>query len=167
VTAAAGPGAPGARPCEICRIQDRAAPDHVARFAEMECWRDGTWVVRHHLAPAPLVGWTFVGTVRHVQGAADLTDHEAAELGPMLRRVSRAVRALTGCDRVYAIAFGQGAPHLHVHLIPRFDAEPATAAWNVADWYRAVERGERPAADPAAVADFVRRLRGTLESTAD
>jgi diadenosine tetraphosphate (Ap4A) HIT family hydrolase len=100
------------------------------------------------------------------QQGGELTDHEAAELGPMLRRVSRAVRALTGCERVYAIAFGQGAPHLHVHLIPRFDAEPATAAWNIADWYRAVERGERPAADPAAVADFVRRLRGVLESTA-
>jgi hypothetical protein len=49
-----------------------------------------------------------------------------------------------------------------VHLVPRFDAEEGTRAWNVADWYRAVERGERPAADPAAVADFVRRLRSAL-----
>ncbi len=151
--------APAARPCDICRIQDRSGPEFGTRFEAMECWRDETWVVRHHLAPAPLVGWTFLGTVRHVQGAADLNDREAAELGPMLRRVSRAVRTLTGCDRVYAIAFGQGAPHLHVHLIPRFDSEPGTAAWSVADWYRAVERGEQPPADPAAVADFVERMR--------
>jgi diadenosine tetraphosphate (Ap4A) HIT family hydrolase len=153
---------PASRPCDICRIQDRGGEGFDARFGGMEIWRDGTWVVRHHLAPAPLVGWTFLGTVRHVQGAADLDDREAAELGPMLRRVSRAVRATTGCDRVYAIAFGQGAPHLHVHLVPRFDAEPGTAAWSVADWYRAVERGERPAADPAAVAGFVRRMRAAL-----
>lgn len=156
------PGAPLARPCDICRIQATDGTDPARPFADMECWRDATWVVRHHLAPAPLVGWTFLGTVRHVQGPADLSDAESEALGPMLRRVSRAVRALTGCDRVYAIAFGQGAPHLHMHLVPRFDAEPGTAAWSVADWYRAVERGERPAADPDAVADFVRRMRVAL-----
>jgi diadenosine tetraphosphate (Ap4A) HIT family hydrolase len=108
------------------------------------------------------VGWTFLCSTRHVQGAADLDDREAATLGPALRAVSRAVRDLTGCDRVYAIAFGQGAPHLHVHLIPRFDGEEGTRAWNVADWYRAVERGERPAADPGEVARFVDAMRERL-----
>jgi diadenosine tetraphosphate (Ap4A) HIT family hydrolase len=97
-----------------------------------------------------------------VQGPADFTDTEADGFGRAMRSVSAAVRSITGCDRVYAIAFGQCAPHLHLHLVPRFDAEEGTRAWNVADWYRAVERGERPAADPAAVADFVRRLRSTL-----
>ena len=110
MSGAAGDRAPA---CDICRIHaDPAA-------GAFECFRSPRWVVRHHLAPAPLVGWTFLCTARHVQGAADLTDREAAELGPALRTVSRAVRALTGCDRVYAIAFGQGAPHLHVHLVPR------------------------------------------------
>lgn len=101
-------------------------------------------------------------STRHVQGAADLNDTEAAELGPMLRRVSRAVRACTGCDRVYAIAFGQGAPHLHVHLIPRFDGEPGTRAWSIADWYRAVEQGDRPQANPERVRELARALRQEL-----
>jgi diadenosine tetraphosphate (Ap4A) HIT family hydrolase len=118
--------------------------------------------VRHHPLPSPLVGWTFLCAARHVQGPADFTDAEADSFGRAMRAVSSAIRSITGCDRVYAIAFGQGAPHLHVHLVPRFDAEEGTRAWNVADWYRAVERGERPAADPAAVADFVRRLRSAL-----
>ena len=120
--------------------------------------------MRHHPLPSPLVGWTFLCAVRHVQGPADFTDAEADGFGRAMRAVSAAVRSITGCDRVYAIAFGQGAPHLHVHLIPRFDVEEGTRAWNVADWYRAVERGERAAADPAAVAEFVRRLRSTLAS---
>ena len=143
--------------CGICAIHADAAG-----HGHWECHRGERWIVRHHPEPAPLPGWTFLCTVRHVQGAADLTDAEAAELGTALRTVSRAVRDVTGCDRVYAIAFGQGAPHLHVHLVPRFDREEGTRAWNVADWYRAVERGERPPADPAAVADVVVRLRQRL-----
>ncbi|MFO0963302.1 MAG: hypothetical protein U0625_10420 [Phycisphaerales bacterium] len=145
--------------CEVCRIHDAAAPGYAQRFAPLEAWRGPRWIVRHHLHPAPLVGWTFLCAARHVQGPADFNDAEAAGFGRALRTASQAVRALTGCDRVYAIAFGQGAPHLHVHLIPRFDAHEPTRAWAVADWYRAVERGEVPAADPAAVADFVARLR--------
>ena len=145
--------------CEICRIH----ADHAA-FGALECHRGAQWLVRHHAAPAPLVGWTFLCAVRHVQGAADLDDAEADSFGRAIRTVSRAVRGITGCDRVYAIAFGQGAPHLHVHLVPRFDRDEGTRAWNVADWYRAVERGERPAADPAAVAEFVRRMRDVLSA---
>jgi diadenosine tetraphosphate (Ap4A) HIT family hydrolase len=143
--------------CGICAIHADAA-GHGA----LECHRGHRWIVRHHPLPSPLVGWTFLCSTRHVQGAADLDDREAATLGPALRAVSRAVRDLTGCDRVYAIAFGQGAPHLHVHLIPRFDGEEGTRAWNVADWYRAVERGERPAADPGEVARFVDAMRERL-----
>jgi hypothetical protein len=97
-----------------------------------------------------------------VQGPADFHDAEADEFGRALRTVSRAIREVTGCDRVYAIAFGQGAPHLHMHLIPRFDAVEATRAWQIADWYRAVERGEHAPADPAAVADFVGSMRHIL-----
>ena len=143
--------------CGICAIHADAVG-----HGDLECHRGERWIVRHHPLPAPIVGWTFLCAVRHVQGAADLDDREAEGLGPALRSVSRAVRDLTGCDRVYAIAFGQGAPHLHVHLVPRFDAEEGTRAWNVADWYRAVERGDRPAADPAAVARFVGALRERL-----
>lgn len=143
--------------CGICAIH----ADHAGHGA-LECHRGPRWIVRHHPLPSPLAGWTFLCSTRHVQGAADLDDAEAAALGPALRTVSRAVRELTGCDRVYAIAFGQGAPHLHVHLIPRFDREEGTRAWNVADWYRAVERGERPAADPGEVARFVLAMRERL-----
>jgi diadenosine tetraphosphate (Ap4A) HIT family hydrolase len=96
---------------------------------------------------------------RHLGGPADFNEAEAATFGEALRRSCALVRQLTGCERVYAIAFGEGAPHLHVHLIPRHGAEAASKAWRVADLYRAVEAGERPAADPAAVAALVARAR--------
>lgn len=158
------PGAPGG--CDICRIHDRALAEHASRWAPLESFRDASWIVRHHAAPAPLVGWTFLCAVRHVQGPADFNDREAATFGPALRRISALVRQLTGCDRVYAIAFGQGAPHLHVHLIPRFDADASTRAWAVADWYRAVERGEQQGADPDEVISLVRRMRAALAGAA-
>lgn len=163
--------------CDICRIHASAADagvkEHAASavlapvsgasdFAALECHRGPHWIVRHHPLPAPLVGWTCLSAVRHVQGPADFHDAEADEFGRALRTVSRAIREVTGCDRVYAIAFGQGAPHLHMHLIPRFDAVEATRAWQIADWYRAVERGEYAPADPAAVSDFVGSMRHIL-----
>ena len=49
---------------------------------------------------------------------------------------------MSGCDRVYLIAFGEGARHLHLHLIPRFQEDQRSAAWSVADLYRDVEAGK-------------------------
>lgn len=99
---------------------------------------------------------------RHLGGPLAFTDEEAVSWGLAVRAASQLVQQLSGCERVYAIAFGEGAPHLHLHLIPRHSDDPATAAWRVADLYRAVERGERPAADPAAVAAIVARGRELL-----
>ena len=115
--------------------------------------------MRHHSAPAPLLGWLLLDSDRHLGGPADFSEAEAATFGEALRRGCALVRQLTGCERVYAIAFGEGAPHLHVHLIPRHAADAASKAWSVADLYRAVEAGQRSAADPALVADFVARAR--------
>ena len=128
-----------------------------------EIARTGLWVLRHHPDPSPLAGWLFLDTVRHVGGPADFTPDEAAAWGPAVQQASQLVRQLTGCDRVYAIAFGEGARHLHLHLIPRFGDDPATAAWLIADHYRAVECGERPAAEPATVANLVQQARSLAQ----
>jgi diadenosine tetraphosphate (Ap4A) HIT family hydrolase len=91
------------------------------------------------------------------------SDQEACGWGPAVRHASQLVQQLTGCERVYGIAFGEGAPHLHLHLIPRHAADPASAAWSVADLYRAVAAGERPPADPAGVRELVARARELVE----
>jgi diadenosine tetraphosphate (Ap4A) HIT family hydrolase len=74
------------------------------------------------------------------------------------------VKQISGCERVYAIAFGEGAQHLHLHLIPRHLNEPASKAWAVADLYRDMDRGDRAAADPADVAAMVQRCRSLISA---
>ena len=146
-------------PCGVCRLH----ADAEQRQA-LEIGRLGPWLLRHHPLPSPLLGWLLLDSLRHVGGPADFNAAEAASFGPMLQRASALVRELSGCDRVYAIAFGEGARHLHLHLIPRHGDDPATEAWRVADLYRAVVAGERPAADPGAVADLVERARQRVAS---
>ena len=141
--------------CGVCRIHSSSSP----AASRYEIARTGLWVLRHHPDPSPLVGWLFLDTLRHLGGPVDFTPEEAVAWGPAVQQASQLVRHLTGCDRVYAIAFGEGARHLHLHLIPRFGDDPATAAWLIADHYRSVERGERPAADSALVANLVDRAR--------
>jgi diadenosine tetraphosphate (Ap4A) HIT family hydrolase len=60
---------------------------------------------------------------------------------------------------VNAIAFGEVPLHLHLHLIPRHGADPATAAWSVADHYRAVAAREHPAVAPDQLRELVARAR--------
>jgi diadenosine tetraphosphate (Ap4A) HIT family hydrolase len=59
---------------------------------------------------------------RHVTTIADLTDEEARELGPLLRDVSQALEATTGCVKTYVAQFAEHPqhPHVHVHVIPRY-----------------------------------------------
>lgn len=146
---------PASQPdCGVCRLHsDR---DAISRF---EIHREPLWLLRHHPLPAPLPGWLLLDARRHLGGPIDFNAEEAAGFGPMLQRGCALVRELSGCDRVYAIAFGEGARHLHLHLIPRFGGEPTTEAWRVADLYRAMESGARPPAGPEEVAVLVGRAR--------
>ena len=70
----------------------------------------------------------------------DFRAAEASDWGRAVRDASDLVKQIFGCERVYAIAFGEGAQHLH--LIPRHLNEPASKAWAVADLYRAMDRGD-------------------------
>ena len=140
--------------CGVCALH--TSPEARRNY---EIIRDRHWILRHHPDPAPLTGWVLLDARRHMAGPLAFTSEEASSWGAAVQQASRLVQQLTGCDRVYAIAFGEGARHLHLHLIPRFGSEPSTEAWKVADLYRAVTTGSRPAAAPEAVAQFVERAR--------
>ena len=145
----------GAPPvCGVCRLH--GDPDARERW---EIGREELWLLRHHPDPAPLAGWMLLDAVRHLGGPVDFTPSEAAAWGRAIQAASRLVRELTGCERVYAIAFGEGARHLHLHLIPRHAGEETSEAWAVADLYRAVAAGRPPAADHAAREALVQRAR--------
>ena len=129
-----------------------------------EIVRTTHWVFRHHPAPAPLLGWLLLDSRRHFPGPIDFQPDEAASWGKAMQVGSALVRQLTQCDRVYAIAFGEGAQHLHLHLIPRFQLDPNSTAWAVADHYRAVSNGQRKAVAPIQIAEFVKQARLFTES---
>jgi diadenosine tetraphosphate (Ap4A) HIT family hydrolase len=140
--------------CGVCELHANAEARE-----RYEIGRDPLWILRHHPNPAPLTGWLLLDARRHLGGPMHFTPEEAGAWGPAVQQASQLVQQLTGCERVYAIGFGEGARHLHLHLIPRFAAEPASEAWKVADLYRAVASGARTPAEERAVAAFVQRAR--------
>ena len=136
--------------CGVCRLhQDPVATERY------EISRGPLWILRHHPDPAPLAGWLLLDSQRHISGPIAFNPEEASAWGGTVQEASQLLQRLTGCDRVYAIAFGEGVHHLHLHLIPRFAGESASEAWAVADLYRAVIAGTRPPADPSQVAELV------------
>jgi histidine triad (HIT) family protein len=122
-------------------------------------------LVSHIAAPGALgragaaayLGQLLVEPLRHAPGLADLTDAEARAVGLWCARASRALRDVSGAEHVYAAVFGDGVPHLHVHLLPRFPGTPREY-WgtHVNKWPQA-RRG-----DAAEIAVLVQELRRYL-----
>jgi hypothetical protein len=81
---------------------------------------DDLWKVCH--APAsmrPAVGQLMVEATRHFLDYSEMTDEEAAQIGPLMRRLYAALRSVTGAERVYSVVLLEGVPHFHLHLVPR------------------------------------------------
>jgi diadenosine tetraphosphate (Ap4A) HIT family hydrolase len=162
VSRGTGPSAVPAGPhlhdpaCAVCgQHADARAAGHVL-------WTDGIFMVLHHPEPSPLAGWLRLDAVRHVGGVADLGDDEAARFGVLHARIAACMKAALGVDRVYSIAFGESARHLHMHLVPRYAERGDLAAWSLADGYRACMKDPSTAADAASVQDARERFRGLL-----
>ena len=146
--------------CAICNLHR-----DINQQSSYEIERDDLWVLRHHPAPAPLVGWLLLDSLRHCSGPIDFSTKEAMSWGLAVQEASALVKQLTQCDRVYAIAFGEGAQHLHLHLIPRFIAHPETKAWSVADHYRSIDSGKSQHVSQEKLNEFVikaRTIKGTI-----
>jgi diadenosine tetraphosphate (Ap4A) HIT family hydrolase len=98
--------------CLLCDV-DRA--DEV--FDRVRVWEDGRWrlsVVRR----GPVAGFAHLEPHRHIPYVTDLDGEEATTFGPVLARVTAALREATGAELTYAYVFGERVPHLHVNLAP-------------------------------------------------
>lgn len=145
--------------CGVCAVHDDASAAHLI------AWQSERWILRHHAHPAPIAGWFLLDTRRHAASAADLDGAEEGEFAQVLAAAMRAIRVAAGVPRVYVVMFGEGAQHLHAHLISRDPAREETKAWKVADLYRMVERGELPPANGAEVTALVSRVGEVMRST--
>jgi diadenosine tetraphosphate (Ap4A) HIT family hydrolase len=120
------------------------------------------WLLKSHAAPVPVAGWCTLELERPAATLDALTPEEAAAMGRLVQRASAAIRGVTGCDRVYLLAFAEAHRQVHLHLVPRHGDDGRTDGWSVADHYRAVQRGERTGASVAqserAFADIAKAL---------
>jgi diadenosine tetraphosphate (Ap4A) HIT family hydrolase len=82
------------------------------------------WRVEHCVGPLG-VGTLIVKTRRHVESVGDLTDAEAAAVGPLLRAVARCVDELCTPEQVYVCLWSHaGRKRGHLHFV----VQPATTA---------------------------------------
>lgn len=115
------------------------------------------WLVEHTIGPLG-VGTLIVKPKRHVVHVADLTEKEAKELGPLLRRIAALVTKLVRPEQVYVTLwshadaepghihwvvqpvtrdqmneFDDHGPHLQVKMFERGDAPDGAAVERFAD----------------------------------
>jgi diadenosine tetraphosphate (Ap4A) HIT family hydrolase len=75
------------------------------------------WIVEHCVGPLG-VGTLIVKPKRHVVHVWQLDEAEAAELGPLLRRVTAALSELMQPDQVYVDLWSHaGAKPVHIHWV--------------------------------------------------
>lgn len=85
---------------------------------------------------APLSdGHALVVPKTQVERLEDLPSEDAAELGRCLGRIARAVVSATGATGYNVLAnngavAGQVVPHVHFHIIPRYDDDGLGFRWN-------------------------------------
>lgn len=95
---------------EGCKACARADTDFL--------WTDEHWRLSVSDEPAALPATVLLQPRGHYD-LHDLPPERAAELGPMLQRVERAVMSLGGIARVHVNKWGDGGAHLHIFLIAR------------------------------------------------
>jgi diadenosine tetraphosphate (Ap4A) HIT family hydrolase len=103
-----------------CLLCDVARADEL--FDRVRVWDDGRWrlsVVRR----GPVAGFAHLEPHRHIPHVTDLDGEEAVTFGPVLARVTAALRAAAAAELTYAYVFGERVSHLHVNLAPHTDGD--------------------------------------------
>lgn len=126
-----------------------------------------------HIAPADhaskaYLGHVFVETKRHVARLGDLTDEEAAAVGVLVNDIAAVLRETEGAEHVYSHVYGDGVPHLHVHLQARYPDTPREY-WPKRTGTSAIlislpEWPDAPRGDMESVRSLSNRLREMVES---
>jgi diadenosine tetraphosphate (Ap4A) HIT family hydrolase len=106
------PAVPRGEECLLC---DPAAAD--AALDRLEVWADGTWRLTMALR-SEVLGFSYLEPRRHVSHIEDLEGEEARTFGQALALAATALKQQTGAELVFLYVFGEGIPHLHVHLAP-------------------------------------------------
>jgi histidine triad (HIT) family protein len=105
------------------------------------------------------LGHLMIMSKRHAPSFAELTDADAQAVGLLIARLSRALKACTQAEHVYAVFYGEVVPHVHVHVMARYSDTPSEyLRWNVEDWPAA------PRGGPQEIEALCDRLRTYLRA---
>ncbi len=96
---------------------DRAECGH-CRPSEHTIWRDDLWQVRSGFEP---MGIPFIGGIAPRQHVLleDAPLELLATLGPLMQRVSKAVKSIPGVARTHFSRWGDGSEHFHLWALGR------------------------------------------------
>jgi diadenosine tetraphosphate (Ap4A) HIT family hydrolase len=150
----------GAKICLACDLSEGRSPLPGGLIDETQRWR-----VEHTVGPLG-IGTLIVKPKRHTVHVADLTEEEASELGPLIRRTAALVSRIVEPEQVYVTLWSHtDAVPGHIHWV----VQPVTRAqMDEFDDYgpslqvKMFERGE--ALDPASVERFATAARQELRS---
>lgn len=103
--------------CVLC--SGRSADQELGR---VEVWSDNFWRLTMALS-SEVLGFAYLEPRRHIKSIADLEGREAQTFGVVMSRCCAALKEATGAEIVYVYIFGDGVPHLHVHLAPHMEGD--------------------------------------------
>jgi len=109
--------------CKTCELINRRNTGEAPLWDSIH--RTQFWDIVHSYNTA-LPGWLVLVVQRHIEAIDELTDDEATELGRLMRRVSIALKEVTGCIKTYVVQFAEHEdhPHVHFHVVPRMADQP-------------------------------------------
>ena len=98
--------------CIMCR-----GAEADGELDRVEVWQDAHWRLTFSLS-SEVLGFSYLEPKCHISHIHTLDGEEAKTFGPALARCTAALKEATGADVVYVYIFGDGVPHLHLHLAP-------------------------------------------------
>ena len=101
--------------CYTCRSTADPAPPDRERILRTDHWRVA------HAFDTALPGWLILAPTVHIASLDELSAEAAIELGTVLRDLTSALKAVTGCAKTYVLLVAEkpGFAHLHFHVVPR------------------------------------------------
>lgn len=113
-------------------------------------YRDERWLVDHAAPASGERGTVIASSRRHFLDVTEMTREESASFRELERRLIRAIKEVTGSDRVYTVAMMANVPHFHTWFIPQHHGSAVKAVQLLASERRSTD------AEVAATVDRIR-----------
>jgi diadenosine tetraphosphate (Ap4A) HIT family hydrolase len=109
---------------ESCSACQRNTERHTYPICE-NIFEDSYWRVCHAFNTS-LPSWLIIVALRHVETLAEITPEEAASLGEITRKTSKALKQATEAVKIYSVMFSEhpNFSHVHFHIVPRYEDTP-------------------------------------------